>query len=65
MGSKVNLLALSSSKDVALISKDRIFTVTGIFESRNLDINQSFAFVSLEDAKKYCMELEKIIEQLS
>ena len=53
VGSKVNLLALSSSKDVALISKDRIFTVTGIFESRNLDINQSFAFVSLEDAKKY------------
>lgn len=53
IGSKINFLALSGSTDTALISQNRIFTVTGIFHSRNLEINQSFAFVNHKSAEKY------------
>ena len=53
VGSKVSLTALSGGKDVDLISNDRVFTVTGIFESGYTDINLAYTFVSLESAEKY------------
>lgn len=53
VGSAVNLLALAGGKDVALISQNRQFTVTGLFECNYVDIEQSYGFVSIEAAKKY------------
>lgn len=53
VGSAVNLLALAGGKDVALISQNRQFTVTGLFSCNYIDIEQSYCFVSLEAAKKY------------
>lgn len=53
VGSAVNLLALAGGKDVALISQNRQFTVTGIFSCNYIDIEQSYSFVSLESAEKY------------
>lgn len=53
VGSVVNIMALAGGKDVDLISKNRQFTVTGLFETSYSDINQSFAFVSLDSAEKY------------
>lgn len=53
VGSNVNLYALSGGADVDLFSGDRIFTVRGIFTSGYSEINQSFAFIKLEDGIKY------------
>ncbi len=53
VGSKVNLFALSGGNDVDLISADRIFTVTGLFRTGYADINNSYAFINIEDGKKY------------
>lgn len=53
VGSRVNILALSGSSDVELFSENRVFTVTGIFSSGYSDINSSYAFISLQDGKKY------------
>lgn len=53
VGSKINLLAMAGGTDVALISNNRNFTITGIFESGYIEINDSFAFVNLEAANKY------------
>lgn len=52
-GNTVNLLALSGGKDVELLSQSRQFKVTGIFECGYYDINQGYAFVSLEAARMY------------
>ena len=52
-GNTVNLLALSGGKDVELLSQNRQFKVTGIFECGYYDINQRYAFVSLEAARMY------------
>lgn len=52
-GNTVNLLALSGGKDVELLSQNRQFKVTGIFECGYYDINQGYAFVSLEVARMY------------
>lgn len=51
IGGTVNLLAMSGGNDVALISQNREFRVTGIFECGYADINSSFAFISDEAAK--------------
>ncbi len=53
VGSHVNLFALSGGTDVDLFSSDRNFTVTGIFRSGYADINATYAFINLEDGKKY------------
>ena len=53
VGSAVNLLALAGGKDVALISQNRQFTVTGLFDCNYADIEQSYGFRSIEAAKKY------------
>ena len=53
IGTKVNLLAMAGGKDVALISQNREFTVTGIFECGYIDINESFCFINTNAAKKY------------
>ena len=53
VGSEINFLALSGSTDTALISQNRKFIVTGIFQSQNVDINQTFAFINHDSAKKY------------
>lgn len=51
IGGTVNLLAMSGGNDVALISQNREFRVTGIFECGYADINSSFAFISDTAAK--------------
>ncbi len=53
VGEEVSLLALSGSIDVSLLSDDRVFTVKGLFFSGYGDINNSYAFISLEDGEKY------------
>lgn len=53
VGNSVNLLALSGGKDVELLSQNRIFHVTGIFECGYYDINSAYGFVSLEAARTY------------
>ena len=53
LGSEVNLYALSGGNDVDLFSGDRLFTVTGIFHTGYADINASFAFINIDDGKKY------------
>ncbi|MBR1404709.1 MAG: ABC transporter permease [Treponema sp.] len=53
IGSEINLYALSGGSDVDLFSSDRVFTVTGVFHTGYADINASFAFINLDDGKKY------------
>lgn len=53
VGDAVNLLALSGGKDVELLSQNRMFCVTGIFECGYHDINLAYGFVSLEAARMY------------
>ncbi|SEP73714.1 lipoprotein-releasing system permease protein [Treponema bryantii] len=53
VGSNVNLLVMSGGSDVELFSSDRIFTVRGIFTTGYAEINNSYAFVGTEAAKKY------------
>lgn len=53
VGGVVNLYALSGGNDVDLFSSDRIFTVTGIFRTGYADINSSYAFINIDDGKKY------------
>ena len=50
-GRSLNILALSGSSDVALLSQDRQFTVRGIFYSGYSDINMAYSFISLEDGE--------------
>ena len=53
IGSTVNLMVMSGGSDVDLFSSDRIFTVTGVFTTGYNEINNSYAFTSLEAAQKY------------
>lgn len=48
VGSKINFFALSGNDDVELLSKDRIFTVSGIYKSGYSDINQTYVFIGYE-----------------
>ena len=50
VGDSVNLLALSGSSETDLFSSNRDLTIVGTFTSGYSDINQTFAFVSLETA---------------
>ena len=61
VGSQVNILAMSGSSDVSLISQERIFNVTGIFSSGYADINSTYAFINLEDGEKYFGQGAKLI----
>ena len=51
VGDSVNLLAISGSSDTDLFSSNRNLTIVGTFTSGYSDINQTFAFVSLETGK--------------
>lgn len=53
VGDEVNLLMMSGSSDVELFSQDRIFTVKGIFTCGYAEINNSYAYVSLDSASSY------------
>lgn len=53
VGSEVNILALAGGKDVSLISQNRKFTVTGVFDCSYYDIKKGYGFVGLESAEKY------------
>ncbi len=53
VGKTVNLFALSGGNDVDLLSEERLFTVTGVFHCGYAEINASYAFISLDDGKKY------------
>lgn len=53
LGGEINLYALSGGTDVDLFSADRVFTITGIFHTGYADINASFAFINIDDGKKY------------
>lgn len=52
-GDKISILALSGSSDVSLLSNDRNFEVTGTFYTGYGDINSTYAFINIEDGKKY------------
>lgn len=52
-GSTVNLLVMSGGSDVELFSSDRVFTVRGIFTTGYSEINNGYAFVGTEAAKRY------------
>lgn len=52
-GDTVSLLALSGSSDVALLSKERLFKVSGTFYTGYGEINSSYAFVSIGSGEKY------------
>lgn len=49
-GDKITLFALSGGAETALFDADRTLVVTGTFTSGYSDINETFAFVSLETA---------------
>lgn len=49
LGDSVNLFALSGDGNVDLFSSDRVFEVSGIFYCDYNEINQTFAFMSLEE----------------
>lgn len=59
LGDEVNLLMMSGGDDVELFSSDRKFVVTGIFATGYGEINNSYAFVSTDSAKKYFGENAK------
>lgn len=48
LGDTVNLLALSGGSDVDLVSENRLFTVTGIFNCGYAEINATYSFISIE-----------------
>lgn len=50
VGDTVNLLAMSGSSDTDLFSSNRNLTIVGTFSCGYNEINQTFAFVSLETA---------------
>lgn len=60
-GGTVTLLALSGGNDSALLDTQRVFRVAGTFRSGYSAINESCAFVSLEEAQKYFGEGENTI----
>lgn len=52
-GDTISLLALSGASDVALLSKERLFTVAGTFYTGYSEINTSYAYVNLASGQKY------------
>ena len=48
----VSILALSGDSSVDLFSDDRVFTVTGLFFTSNLEINSYYAFIPFEDGNE-------------
>ena len=52
VGDSVSILALSGDSSVDLFSDDRVFTVTGLFFTSNLEINSYYAFIPFEDGKQ-------------
>ncbi|GMO11582.1 MAG: ABC transporter permease [Treponemataceae bacterium] len=52
IGDEVNLLALSGSSAIDMISRNRIFTITGIFRSGYAEINSTYVFIALEDGER-------------
>ena len=52
VGDSVSILALSGDSSVDLFSDDRVFTVTGLFFTSNLEINSYYAFIPFEDGKE-------------
>ena len=52
VGSCVNILAVSGSSDVSLLSNDRQYIVKGIFFCGYSDINSTYSFVKLSDNQK-------------
>ena len=61
LGGMINLYALSGGSDVDLFSSDRTFCVKGIFHTGSSDINSSFAFINLDDGKKYFGREAKLV----
>ena len=53
IGSSVNILALSGSSDVSLLSQNRVFTVKGIFHCGYTDLNSAYSFIRIDDGAKY------------
>ncbi len=53
VGSEVNIVALAGGKDVSLISQNRKFKVTGVFDCSYYDIKKGYGFVGLASAEKY------------
>jgi lipoprotein-releasing system permease protein len=53
VGSMVNLLALSGSSEVQLLSRNRLFVVTGVFRCGYADINAGYAFINMADGAAY------------
>lgn len=51
VGSRVNILALSGSSDVSLLSANRQFVVKGIFFCGYSDINAAYSFINLDAGK--------------
>lgn len=52
VGDSVSILALSGDSSVDLFSDDRVFTVTGLFFTSNLEINSFYAFIPFVDGKE-------------
>lgn len=61
LGSEVNILALAGGKDVSLISQNRKFVVTGLFDCSYYDIKKGYGFIGLSSAKKYFGKDAKMI----
>lgn len=61
VGGQLSLYALSGGNDVDLFSSDRVFNVTGIFHTGYAEINASFAFIGIDDGKKYFGNDAKVI----
>jgi lipoprotein-releasing system permease protein len=60
IGSKVNIVAMSGSNEVSLLSQNRVFTVKGIFFSGYADINASYSFINLDYALEKLCDLEDL-----
>ena len=52
VGDSVSILALSGDSSVDLFSDDRVFIVTGLFFTSNLEINSYYAFIPFDDGKE-------------
>ena len=52
VGDSVSILALSGDSSVDLFSDDRVFVVTGLFFTSNLEINSYYAFIPFDDGKQ-------------
>lgn len=53
VGTEVNLFILSGGNDVALLSDDRRFVVTGIFSCGYSEINSTYCFINIDYSEEY------------